>query len=58
MHAKMIISDDKKAYIGSINFSTQSMDKNRELGIILTQQDIIQTISTTFQKDWNTATPL
>jgi cardiolipin synthase len=58
MHAKMIITDDRKAYIGSINFSTQSMDKNREIGIIITQEDIIQTLSTTFQKDWDTATPL
>jgi phosphatidylserine/phosphatidylglycerophosphate/cardiolipin synthase-like enzyme len=57
MHAKMIIADDKKAYVGSINFSTQSMDKNRELGIILTQEDIIQTLSTTFQTDWNKALP-
>ena len=57
MHAKMIISDDTKAYIGSINFSTQSMDKNRELGIIFTQQDDIQTLETTFSGDWDRATP-
>ncbi len=31
MHAKMILSDNTKAYIGSINFSQQSMDENWEL---------------------------
>jgi cardiolipin synthase A/B len=56
MHAKMILSDDTKAYIGSINFSTQSMDDNRELGIILTQQDDLQTLQTTFETDWSRAT--
>jgi len=56
MHAKMILSDDDKAYIGSINFSTQSMDNNRELGIILTQPDDLQTLQTTFETDWSRAT--
>ena len=57
MHAKMILADDNKAYIGSINFSTQSMDDNRELGIILTQQNDLQTLQDTFETDWNRATP-
>lgn len=55
MHAKMILEDSTKAYIGSINFSTQSMDRNREVGIILTQPDSIATLQTTFEKDWNKA---
>lgn len=53
MHAKMILIDDTKAYVGSINLSGQSMDENRELGIILTQRDSIQTINSTFESDWN-----
>ena len=52
----MILSDDDKAYVGSINFSTQSMDQNRELGIILTQPDDLQILKTTFENDWNRAT--
>lgn len=58
MHAKMIVADEKKAYVGSINFSRQSMDENRELGIIMTQDDIIQKLSNTFANDWTKATPL
>jgi cardiolipin synthase len=57
MHAKMILSDDNKAYIGSINFSTQSIDENRELGIIFIQADDLQTLNTTFETDWARATP-
>ncbi len=56
MHAKMLVSDNTKAYIGSINFSTQSMDQNRELGIILTVPDDIETLENTFEKDWDNAT--
>lgn len=52
IHAKMILIDDTKAYVGSINFSTQSMDENRELGIMITEDDSIQTIDEIFSKDW------
>ena len=58
MHAKMILSDIRKAYTGSINLSTQSLDANRELGIILTQPDILQTLSTSFETDWNNSSAL
>jgi cardiolipin synthase A/B len=56
MHAKMIVSDGNKAYTGSINFSTQSMDRNRELGIIMTQLDDLKILQNTFESDWNEAT--
>ena len=55
MHAKMIVQDNRKAYIGSINFSTQSMDRNREVGIIFTEPESIQTLEATFEKDWQKA---
>jgi len=55
MHAKMIVVDDTKAYTGSINYSTQSLDKNRELGIILTNQDTITKLTDTFETDWSNA---
>lgn len=52
MHAKLILVDDSKAYIGSINLSTQSMDENRELGIIISQSDIVVKLSEDFAADW------
>ncbi len=56
VHAKLILIDDQKAYVGSVNLSTQSMDENRELGIILSQNDTIDLIDSTFESDWNKGT--
>lgn len=53
MHAKLILTDAKKAYVGSINLSKQSIDQNRELGMMLTQSDAIGTLVSTFESDWN-----
>ncbi len=56
IHAKMILIDDVKAYVGSINLSTQSMDENRELGIMLSENESIKTLDETFANDWNLGT--
>ncbi len=56
MHAKMILVDGKRAYVGSINLTAASIDENRELGIILSQSDLIENIAGTFESDWNGAT--
>lgn len=56
IHAKLVIIDGKKAYIGSINFSSQSIDENRELGIVITDPSILQELTNTFEMDWNNAT--
>lgn len=55
IHAKLLLIDGKVAYVGSINFSTQSMDENRELGIVLTDPNEIQKLQTTFTTDWGSA---
>ncbi|MCF7906347.1 hypothetical protein K9L04_00250 [Patescibacteria group bacterium] len=52
-HSKVIIVDKKILYIGSINFSMQSMDQNREVGIILKEKKFIKRIEDIFEKDWN-----
>jgi phosphatidylserine/phosphatidylglycerophosphate/cardiolipin synthase-like enzyme len=57
------VSKEASAYVGSINYLTQSLDQNRELGITLSAKDsdsqtIITKLATVFQRDWNTATPL
>lgn len=52
MHAKIIIVDGKKAFVGSENISTQSLDKNRELGIIVSDGNVLNTLQQTFQVDW------
>lgn len=58
IHAKLILSDNTKAYIGSVNATTRSMDQNRELGIIISQENIITNIVNVFETDWSKATEL
>ena len=56
IHAKVIVADDTRAYVGSQNFSSGSLQKNRELGIVVTDPSIIGSIEGTFEKDWAGAT--
>jgi phosphatidylserine/phosphatidylglycerophosphate/cardiolipin synthase-like enzyme len=56
IHAKMVLADQGTpsalAYMGSENFSATSLDKNRELGILLTDSSILSSIENSFQSDW------
>lgn len=53
MHAKIIVVDGKEAFVGSQNISTQSLDQNREVGIIIADNNVLNTLQQTFQTDWN-----
>jgi phosphatidylserine/phosphatidylglycerophosphate/cardiolipin synthase-like enzyme len=57
MHSKMILADGTNAYVGSINFSTNSTTKARELGIIFANPAAATAIRTAFDADWQHATP-
>ncbi len=52
MHAKIIIVDGTRAFVGSENISTQSLDHNRELGIIVSDAGVVSKLTSTFQADW------
>lgn len=53
MHAKIIIIDDQQAFVGSENISAASLDHNRELGVIVSDQNVLHTLHQTFQQDWS-----
>lgn len=53
MHAKIIIVDGKAAFVGSENISTASLNDNRELGIIVADSNVLNTLQQTFQQDWS-----
>lgn len=55
MHAKIIIVDGQKAFVGSENISSASLDGNRELGIIVSDQAVLSTLQNTFSTDWDTS---
>ena len=52
MHAKIIIADGQRAFVGSENISTASLEHNRELGILVSDQNVLNTLQQTFQQDW------
>ncbi len=52
IHAKSILIDDKYLYLWSINFSEYSIDKNREIWLILKEQKIISKFSEFFEIDF------
>jgi cardiolipin synthase len=55
IHAKMILADNNYAFLGSENFSYTSLNKNRELGIFLSDPIIINSLFKTFYTDFNNA---
>ena len=52
IHAKIIVADGSKAFVGSENISTQSLDQNRELGILVSDTTVLSKLQSTFQADW------
>lgn len=53
IHAKMMLIDDRFLVLSSINFSSNSMDNNREIGIVLTDPTLISTFLKIFYSDWH-----
>jgi hypothetical protein len=51
IHAKVIDVDGAKAFIGSENFSTASLDYNRELGLITSSADLLGPLNATLSGD-------
>jgi phosphatidylserine/phosphatidylglycerophosphate/cardiolipin synthase-like enzyme len=56
LHVKSILVDDA-AYVGSINLSWNSITKNREIGLIVTEPGNVDAERATFEKDWAEGTP-
>ena len=51
IHAKSILVDGQFLYVGSINFSHPSITRNREIGFLLKNTEIISQFITIFNKD-------
>lgn len=57
IHAKVIVADGRLAFVGSENFSSTSLDGNREVGLLLADTTALETITTTFARDWAVGDP-
>lgn len=55
VHGKDVVSDRREAFIGSENISTASLDKNREVGLLIDDASAITTLEDTFTRDWQSA---
>jgi phosphatidylserine/phosphatidylglycerophosphate/cardiolipin synthase-like enzyme len=58
LHAKAIVVDSARAYVGSANFSTTSLDQNRELGLVTTNAATVSSVESTIASDISSATIL
>jgi phosphatidylserine/phosphatidylglycerophosphate/cardiolipin synthase-like enzyme len=58
IHAKMVLADGQRAFVGSENFTATSLDQNRELGIVTTEPTAIARINQVFAKDFEAARKL
>lgn len=54
-HAKLVIVDRRVAFVGSQNFSSTSLDQNREVGIVLADPAALATVTQVFGQDWSLA---
>ncbi len=55
IHAKMIIADQRLAFVGSQNLSHQSLHYSREVGIMISNKTIVANLLATFNADWKYA---
>ena len=58
LHAKLILADNTRAIIGSINLAPGSFDSRRELAIEVDDPAIISRIHETLKRDWENSHPL
>ena len=54
MHARTIVADGKRAYLGSISLSPNSSTFNREVGRILNDRHVVDKLQKQFKIDYNT----
>jgi phosphatidylserine/phosphatidylglycerophosphate/cardiolipin synthase-like enzyme len=55
IHAKAILVDGQEAFVGSENISSQSLDQNREVGIVTVDRAAVARLEQTFSHDWASA---
>jgi cardiolipin synthase len=57
VHAKLLIVDDERALVGSMNIDRSAFDLRRELGITTTDPAVIARLRAVFDEDWRLSHP-
>jgi phosphatidylserine/phosphatidylglycerophosphate/cardiolipin synthase-like enzyme len=58
VHAKSMVIDGQRAYVGSENFTSNSLSNNRELGVVVTAAAEVAKVLTTTTTDFTNGTAL
>ena len=58
LHAKCTIVDGAAAVIGSMNLRTESLDRRRELSILVDDADVLRRLNAVFENDWEHQLPM
>lgn len=53
VHSKSMLIDDQWLMVGSANFSTNALDNNREMNIVINNQKSLDVWKEHFLEDWN-----
>jgi len=56
IHAKVFVIDGMRGFVGSHNLTTNSIDFNRELGILFDETEPVAQLAAQFEADWAKAT--
>lgn len=52
LHVRAIIRDGSRAFIGSQSMRRLELEKRREIGVIITDEDVIEQMTRVFTDDW------
>jgi phosphatidylserine/phosphatidylglycerophosphate/cardiolipin synthase-like enzyme len=51
IHAKVVVADARRSYLGSANFTATSLDRNRELGLLIDDAEVARRVAATVADD-------
>jgi cardiolipin synthase len=52
LHARVIIQDGRKAFVGSQSLRRLELDERREVGVVFTDAGVVKELVSTFDADW------
>ncbi len=53
LHARVIIADGRKVFLGSQSLRRLELDERREVGVIITDPRVVRDLIETFESDWS-----
>jgi phosphatidylserine/phosphatidylglycerophosphate/cardiolipin synthase-like enzyme len=57
LHLRCIIRDGKSAFVGSQSLRKLELEARREIGVIFEDKDVVEKMTSVFEKDWKKSEP-